>query len=88
MLEAYSFNTDYIYWLPRLKEIRNILLVGHRPSPEIIGMFRDCKLVGVVENEFAREKGTEIYLLTGGNNLVTEKFYKMAEDRKNRLDIF
>ena len=88
MPEAYSFNTDYIYWLPHLKKITNILLVGHKPSQDIIDMFSDCKLVGVVENEFAREKNTQIYLLTGGNNVVTEKFYKMAEDRKNKLDIF
>jgi len=27
MPEAYSYNTDYIYWLPRLKKIQNILLV-------------------------------------------------------------
>jgi len=51
-------------------------------------MFSNCKLVGVVENEFARENGTEIYMLSGGNNLVTETFYKMVEDRKKRLDIF
>lgn len=88
MPEAYSFNTDYIYWLPRIKEIKNILLVGHKPSQEVLDMFTGCKLVGVVENEFAREKNTEIYLLTGGNNQVTDTFYKMAEDRKNRLDIF
>ena len=88
MPEAYSFNTDYIYWLPQLNKITNILLVGNKPSQDIIEMFSDCKLVGVVENEFAREKNTGIYLLSGGNNLVTEKFYKMAEDRMNRLDIF
>ncbi|HAH24095.1 MAG TPA: glycosyl transferase [Prolixibacteraceae bacterium] len=88
MPEAYSFNTDYIYWLPNIKEIKNILLVGHKPSQHVLDMFSGCQLVGVVENEFAREKNTEIYLLTGGNNQVTETFYKMAEDRKNRLDIF
>lgn len=88
MPEAYSFNGDYIYWLPRLTLIRNIVLVGHKPSPEIVAMFKECRLVGVVENEFAREKGTEIYLLSGASDEVTEKFYQMAEDRKNRLDIF
>ena len=88
MPEAYSFNTDYIYWLPQLKKIQNIVLVGDKPAPEIIEMFSTCKLVGVVENEFAREKGTEVYLLTGASSEVTEMFYQMAEDRKNRLDIF
>jgi hypothetical protein len=88
MPEAYSFNTDYIYWLPQLKKIQNIILVGEKPNQKIIEMFTECKFVGVVENEFAREKGTEIYLLTGASDEVTEMFYQMAEDRKNRLDIF
>jgi len=88
MPEAYSFNTDYIYWLPHLKKIQNILFVGEKPGKGVTDMFADIKLVGVVENEFAREKGTAIYLLIGANNYVTEFFYKMAEDRKKRLDIF
>jgi hypothetical protein len=88
MPEAYSFNGDYIYWLPQLKKIQKIVLVGDKPDQKIIEMFSACKLVGVVESEFAREKGTEIYLLTGANSEVTAKFYQMAEDRKNRLDIF
>jgi len=74
MPEAYSFNTDYIYWIPQIKKITNILLVGNSPSQDIVDTFSDCKLVGVVENEFAREKNTGIYLLTGGNNMVTEMF--------------
>jgi len=88
MPEAYSFNTDYIYWIPNFKKITTVLLVGNKPSQDIVEMFINCKLVGVVENEFAREKNTQIYLLTGGNELVTEKFYKMLDDRKKRLDIF
>jgi hypothetical protein len=88
MPEAYSFNTDYIYWLPHLKKIQNILLVGKKPGQEIIDMFKDFKLTGMVENEYAREKGTGIYLLTGANDALTEIFYKRVEDRKKKLDIF
>lgn len=88
MKEAYSFNTDYIYWLPRLKTIQNILLVGDKPDDDIIRMFEYCELIGTVENEFAREKNTSIYLLRGANSSVTESFYKMADERKNNLDIF
>lgn len=88
MKEAYSFTTDYIYWLPRLKRIQNIILVGNKPNDLTIGMFKDCKLMGVVENEYAREKNTGIYLLTGAVPYLTDVFYKMAEDRKKNLDIF
>lgn len=88
MPEAYSFNTDYIYWLPHLKKIQNILLVGKKPEQVVINMFKDFKLTGVVENEYAREKNTGIYLLTGANAAITEIFYKKVEDLKKNLDIF
>ena len=88
MPEAYSFSTDYIYWLPHLKNIRNILLVGNRPKKEITDMFSEIKLIGVVENEHAREKGTSVFLMTGASENVTELFYKLAEERKKKFDIF
>jgi hypothetical protein len=88
MPEAYSFNTDYIYWLPQLEKIKNIVLVGEKPDIKVTYFFAEVRLAGIVENEFAREKGTEIYILIGANNNFTSVFYKLAQDRKNRLDIF
>ena len=88
MPEAYSFNTDYIYWLPHLKKIQNLLYVGKGLSKQVTGMFKEFKSTGVVENEYAREKNTGIYLLTGATDAFTELFYKRVEDRKKKLDIF
>ncbi|HZL12209.1 MAG TPA: glycosyltransferase family 39 protein [Prolixibacteraceae bacterium] len=88
MPEAYSFNTDYIYWIPTQNQIQNMLLVGNKPSQKIIDLFTAIKLVGVVENEFAREKGTEIYLLTGAKPEVSGMINKMAADRISKFDIF
>jgi hypothetical protein len=88
MPEAYAFNTDYIYWLPQIKRIQNILLVGEKPSKEVIGMFREFKLTGTVENEYAREKDTGIYLLTGASDFFTHVFYNKVEERKKKLEIF
>lgn len=88
MPEAYSFTTDYIYWLPRMKKIQNIIMIGDPPRKEVTDMFKDTKLVGEVENEYAREKGTGVYLMTGANDLLTVMFYKLAEDRKKKFDIF
>jgi len=88
MPEAYSFATDYIYWLPRMKKIQNILIVGDRPDKRVTDLFTGVQLVGTVENEYAREKGTGIYLMTGANELVTAMFYKLADDRKKNFDIF
>ena len=88
MPEAYSFNTDYIYWLRRLPRIQNLILVGNEPDKEIIAMFSAIKVVGVVENEYAREKGTRIFILSGAKPAFTKLFYKMADERKARFDIF
>jgi hypothetical protein len=88
MPEAYAFNTDYIYWLPRLKTITNVVFVGRKPGDDITRAFRELKPMGVVENEEAREKGTGIYLLLGSNEAFTGAFYKLVEERKLKLDIF
>jgi hypothetical protein len=88
MPEAYSFATDYIYWLPRMKKIQNILIVGDPPRKEVTDLFKETRLIGTVENEYAREKGTSVYLMTGANSFVTDLFYKLAEDRKKKFDIF
>ncbi len=88
MAEAYSFNTDYIFWLPKVDTIKNILLVGERPEKEITDLFKECRVVGVVENKYSREKGTAVFLLIGADQSFTEKFYKLAQKRKEEMDVF
>jgi hypothetical protein len=88
MPEAFSANTDYIFWLPRMKEIKNVLLVGDKPDDRIISMFTECKLTGTVTCEDAIEKGTGIFLLTGAGKDFTAEFYKMMEKRIAEFDIF
>jgi len=88
MPEAHSFATDYIYWLPDHKKIQNIVFVGQLPDQKVMEMFREYKLVGVVENEYSREKDTRIFLLLGAHDAVTEMFYKLAEKRKQDFDVF
>lgn len=86
--EAYAFNTDYIYWIPRLKIIDNLIIVGDKPEQNVIGMFKDFRQTGTVENKYARENGTGIYLLTGAKASFTDAFYAKVEERKKNLDIF
>ena len=88
MAEAYAFNTDYIYWLPHLKKIQNLVFIGKKPSDEIIRMFKEIKQIGFVENEQAREKDTGIFILTGASELFTQAFYNKVEERKKNLNIF
>jgi hypothetical protein len=85
---AYSFNTDYIFWFPKFKRIENILFVGQLPDEEVMDMFEDYRLVGEVENEYARERGTQIFLLMGASSNFTELFYEIVEERKRNFDIF
>lgn len=88
MPEAYTFNADYIYWLSRFQRIDNVLLVGDRPGQDVIDMFREIRIVGAVDDEFAREKGTMVFLMSGAKPDFTEFFYNIAERRKAEFDIF
>jgi len=88
MPEAYSFNTDYIYWIPAINRIQNIVLIGKIPAKEILNMFASYKVTGEVKNEFSREKGTKIILLIGAKSPFTKLFYKMVEEKKAKFDIF
>ena len=88
MKEAYSFNTDYIYWIPKQDRIQNVILVGNRPSKDILKLFTAVKLTGTVENQYARENGTQIYLLSGALPAFTDIFYEKAEERIKNFEIF
>ena len=88
MAEAYSFNTDYIYWIPKEIKFQHILFVGKIPGDEVINMFRDYKLVGEIENEFAREKGTKIFLLLDAKSSASNMFNELVDERKKNFDIF
>jgi hypothetical protein len=88
MPAAYSFSTDYIYWLPDRIDIKNMVFVGRLPAEEVINLFEEYRLIGTVENEYSREMGTEIYLFLGAKSSATDVFYQMAEERKKNFDIF
>jgi hypothetical protein len=88
MPEAYSASVDYIFWIPRMKEIKNVLLIGEEPDNEIKSMFEKVELLGVVENEYAIEKNTCIYILSNSNEDFTNMFYKLMDRRISDFDIF
>jgi hypothetical protein len=88
MAEAYAFNTDYIYWLPVLNRIDNVVFIGQKPSDDVIRAFKNFKQTGIVENEYAREHGTAIFLMTGASPLFTNAFYNLVDEKKKKKDIF
>lgn len=86
--EAFAFNTDYIYWIPTLDTIKNIVVVGEKPEDDVISLFDEFILIGEVQNENAREKGTQVYLLKGAKEILRELYYKERDSRIANFDIF
>ncbi len=67
-IQAVSLNADYINWFPLDKKITCIILVKDDPDEGVDRekmLFDFVVLGGRIENEFAREKGTLIYILSG-----------------------
>ncbi len=68
-IDAVSMNADYVDWFPPpTKELTNLILVKdiYDDDPERkkeLPLFESVKLVGKIENRYARENGTRIYLL-------------------------
>ncbi|MTK54023.1 hypothetical protein [Paludibacter sp.] len=88
MKEAYSFNTDYIFWLPKMKNIKNIILIGNLPNKDVLSQFETVQQTGTIENQYAREKGTCVFILRNGKPEWTSMFYKLAKNRILANDIF
>ncbi|MFN8355438.1 MAG: glycosyltransferase family 39 protein [Spirosomataceae bacterium] len=67
-LKAYSMHADYKHWIPLDKPILNVILVKNADDDDVSRaeekpLFESITHVSTVENEFAREKGTRIFVL-------------------------
>lgn len=86
---AVSMNADYINWFRLDKEIRHVILVKEagdddpartKESP----LFETIERVGEITNEFAREKGTSIFVLKNAKTDINQIIRKEIEERKSR----
>lgn len=86
---AVSLNADYINWFSLDKEIRHVIrikeiedngkeLIVSQPYFESVSRFDE------ITNEFAREKGTCIYVLKNAKTYINPILRKEIEERKNR----
>ncbi len=87
-LEAYSYNADYIEWIPLDKPVVNMIFVRdvYDKDPERTderSLFESIELIGEIKNPFAREKGTKIYLLKGAKVDVNAIIRQDVVERKN-----
>ncbi|MEP7141824.1 MAG: glycosyltransferase family 39 protein [Ferruginibacter sp.] len=85
---AVSMNADYINWFPLdKKEIRNVILVkGWYDSDtgrlEEKPIFKTVTVSGKIENIYAREKGTTIYILKDANISVNKRLQQEINEIK------
>ncbi|NEW83170.1 MAG: glycosyltransferase family 39 protein [Mariniphaga sp.] len=88
MAKAYSFSTDYLFWIPADMKIKNLLLVGNAPDQSVQKLFDHFSKVAEVENPDARERGTSIFLLTGAKDGFNVFFRNELNRRKREMDCF
>ncbi|HEU4903234.1 MAG TPA: glycosyltransferase family 39 protein [Flavisolibacter sp.] len=88
-IRAVSFNADYINWMPLEKPIKNAILVkdvddSDSARSEEIPLFDRVMLAGRIENPYAREVGTRIYLLQGAKINVNQRIQEEIDSKSNQ----
>ncbi|HPE75757.1 MAG TPA: glycosyltransferase family 39 protein [Draconibacterium sp.] len=87
--QAVSMNADYINWYPLDEmEIKNVILVKSiydkdKNREREKAFFDSVELIGEISNEFAREKGTKVYLLKGAKISVNDILREEIRKNKN-----
>lgn len=89
-INAVSLNADYINWFPLPgQEIKNVVLIQD-PNDDDPGRKRERTLFetvlskGKIENPWAREYGTAIYVLLNARTSINAILQKEIADRKER----
>jgi hypothetical protein len=76
--DAVSMNADYINWYPLNEmDVQNVILVQEADDDDPgrqreRQLFHKVMLIGGIENQYAREHGTRVYLLQGAKQSINE----------------
>ena len=64
--EPVCFSESFFYWFPRdlEHEIFSFIYINDTLGDDVHKLFADCRLIGQVQNSFAREYGTGVWLCT------------------------
>ncbi len=90
-LRAVSLNADYIDWFDLSIKINNLILIQDATDTDKgrekeKPYFERIRLIGKIEDPYAREKGTRIYLLENAKVDVNKILAQDISDRKNGKD--
>jgi hypothetical protein len=89
-MQAVSMSADYINWFPLdTMEVRNVILVQDAGDTDKTRerekqLFQSVLLFGELENEYAREQGTRIYILEGAKTSINAILREERAKRKKR----
>lgn len=86
--QAVSMNADYKNWYPLDEmEIRNVILVKQYDDKDKnrvkeMPLFEEITLIGEIENKYAREVGTKVYLLRGAKQSINKILQEEMDESK------
>ncbi|TDE15562.1 ArnT family glycosyltransferase [Dyadobacter psychrotolerans] len=86
-IQAVTMNADYINWFPIEEEIKNVILVQNaddddKERKKEQPLFHEVRLRGKIENPYAREKGTSIYVLLGARVSINKILKSDMEENR------
>lgn len=87
--QAVSMNADYINWYPLDEmKIKNVIMVKEiydedKNREREKEFFESVTLMGEITNQYARERGTRVYLLKSAKQSVNDILRKEIRERKN-----
>jgi hypothetical protein len=87
-LQAVSFNADYINWFDLSKQYENLIRVKEKKGAgaelaETSPFFQNSALAGSIENKYARESGTSIFVFTGAKIDIRQRIRDEIDEKKN-----
>lgn len=87
-INAVSYNADYLYWFKMDKPIRDLILIREagESDPERKKekpFFYKITKIGELKNNFARERGTTVFLLEGAKIDINNRLKLEIEERKH-----
>nr|MBC7612267.1 glycosyltransferase family 39 protein [Pseudopedobacter sp.] len=82
---AASFTFDYLDLFPDFSKIKHYIVIGEKSDNKDIAHFKSFQKIGEIENLYAREKGTGIYLLSYHDETIAPMLKKRLSGLKADL---